>query len=71
MQLIDSGKFVKNLRNSLIFRRLRKLFVFQHLSKNSRKLVVKWLKTRYLVLSKKIESLIVKKKVYINLYIKC
>jgi hypothetical protein len=54
MQLIDSGKFVKNLRNSLFFRRLRKLFVFQHLSKNSQKLVVKWLKTRYLFVSKKI-----------------
>lgn len=56
MQLIDSGKFVKNLRNSLFFRRLRKLFVFQHLSKNSRKLEDKLLKTRCLALSKKIES---------------
>lgn len=56
MQLIDSGKFVKNLRNSLFFRRLRRLFVFQHLSINSRKLVVKSLKTSCLVLSKKIES---------------
>nr|DAO22123.1 MAG TPA: hypothetical protein [Caudoviricetes sp.] len=54
MQLIDLGKFVKNLRNSLFFRRLRKPFVFQHLSKNSQKLVVKWLKTSYLVVSKKI-----------------
>jgi hypothetical protein len=60
MQLIDSGKFVKNLRNSLIFRRLRKLFVFQHLSKNSQKLTTKQLIFNVLYLSKKIESLIVK-----------
>lgn len=71
MQLIDSEKFVKNIRNSLIFRKLRKLFVFQHLSKNSRKLEDKLLKISCLVLSKKIESLIVKKKFSINLYIKC
>lgn len=56
MQLIDSGKFVKNLRNSLIFRRLRKLFVFQHLSKNSHKLTTKQLIFNVLHLSKKIES---------------
>nr|DAU09266.1 MAG TPA: hypothetical protein [Caudoviricetes sp.] len=42
-QLINPGKLVKNLRNSLIFRRLRKLFVFQHLSKNSQKTTTKWL----------------------------
>jgi hypothetical protein len=56
MQLIGSGKFVKNLRNSLFFRRLRKLFVFQHLSINSHKSVIKSLKKSCLVLSKKIES---------------
>lgn len=56
MQLIGSEKFVKNLRNSLFFRRLRKLFVFQHLSKNSHKSVIKSLKKSCLVLSKKIES---------------
>lgn len=60
MQLIDSGKFVKNLRNSLIFRRLRKLFVFQHLSKNLQKLTTKQLIFNVLYLSKKIESSIVK-----------